>query len=317
MEFTQFFKTISSFLEQSDKSILIFTGSVYPHLFFTQLFEEFKKTVAFEIKCIDVQADVALYKVQLSTSFLGMSCLYWLGNLTVVKGKQKDDLFAFLKNYDGPHKIILFLDNLSFEQQHIMHIPLKDAYFLQDAKTFCGSLNLQQVSKVAFFLQQIYKIKNSYTLDELCFMMQYQHTVPADAKEFYQTWINRLVVPESSLFTLSQLFFEKKAEQFFTMWFSIKDMYGEIFWVSYWSEQLYKAYFFIRFTQDQNFAAAKQMSFGLPFSFMKTTYKQYQLDELQRAHDKLFFIDCALKNGGNNYLIDQWYVDFFEDQFKK
>ena len=90
-----------------------------------------------------------------------------------------------------------------------------------------------------------------------------------------------------------------------------------MFWVSFWSDQIYRSYFFIRFTQEENYAAAKQVSFGLSFSFLKQTYKMYTLQELQSLHQAIYALDIALKNGGNSYQLDQICVQFFSNFFKK
>ena len=165
-------------------------------------------------------------------------------------------------------------------------------------------------------MNQIYKIKNSYSLDELYLLKNYQDLLGADSKIFYQSWIARLVTADTSLFTLSQLFFEKKEKEFLKLWLQIKPLYSDMFWISYWSDQVYRAYFFIRFTHEENYATSKQVSFGLPFSFLKQTYKTYQLHELQGFHQAMYAIDIALKNGGSSYEIDKLYIDFFTGKFK-
>lgn len=314
-----FFKNLSDFLQESDQSVFIFTGSLYPHTFLMDLFDRIEKIVAVDIQSLDIQSsgDVS-YKANLETTFLGMQCVYWLGDLSALKAKQKDGFLDYIMHYQGPHKILLFLDG-KFEipnKKNIIGIAFKDKYFLEDAKNVFITQDLQQAQNNALFLQQMYKIKPSYSLDELFLVKNYQNLITTDSKEFYTSWITRLVTPESSLFTLSQLFFEKKEQHFLNMWLQVKSLYADMFWISFWSDQIYRAYFFITFTQEENFAAAKQVSFGLSFSFLKQTYKQYELQELRNVHQALFVVDTALKNGGTMYQIDQVLLEFLAGKFK-
>lgn len=318
MELSEFIKKAPSIIEKDEISVILIQGAVYPHLFFTQYFELLKSQISCDIKMIDVQSNDFNFKSQLSTSFLGMNCVYWLSNAGDLKLKQKDDVIKYLMGYQGPHTVIAFFDTKTSldQQKHLLLVSVRDRYFLDDAKLLWPTSDLEQSKKILFFLTQIYKLKSSYSLDELYLLKNYQDLLGTDSKIFYQSWVARLVTADTSLFTLSQFFFEKKEKDFFKLWLQIKPLYSDMFWVSYWSDQVYRAYFFIRFTHAENYAAAKHVSFGLPFSFLKQTYKMYQLHELQGFHQGMYTIDIVLKNGGNSYEIDQIYIDFFTGKFK-
>jgi hypothetical protein len=318
MEHSKYITQAVAALQNQSTSVIVFQAAAYSHIFFMQLFEYLKNQQSIDYKTIDIQSGDFAFKSQLSTSFLGMECTYSLGDTTTLKPKLKDDLVHYLQGYQGPHKVIMFVDEKTKMNQsaNLIVLAMKDKYFAQDAKSLWESKDSKQVQKTALFLHEVYKIKNSFTLDELCLLKNYQDLISGDAKEFYASWITRLVIPDTSLFTLSQLLFEKKEEAFFRLWLEIKPLYADMFWIAFWSDQLYRSYFFIAFTQQENFAAVKQVSFGLSFAFMKQSYKQYQLDELQRFHQAFYAIDTALKNGGNSYQIDQIYVDFFAGKFK-
>lgn len=318
MELSKFIKDASNILEQSDCSVVIFQGAAFSHLFFMQIFERIKAELSVDFKTIDIQSGDFGFKSQLGTSFLGMHCVYWLGDVSSLKAKQKDDVMQYLTAYSGPHKVIAFVDSKTeiTQNKHSVVVTMKDKYFFDDAKGLWITSDIKEAQKTALFLNNIYKIKNSFMLDELCLLKNYQDLITADSKEFYELWVTRLVIPDTSLFTLSQLLFEKKEEAFFRLWLQIKPLYADMFWISFWSDQLYRSYFFIAFTQEENFAAVKSVSFGLSFSFMKQSYKQYQLQELQKFHEALYAVDSSLKNGGSSYQIDQLYVEFFSGKFK-
>ena len=212
MELSEFIKKASTILAQDDCSVIVFQGATYPHLFFTQFVDTIKSQENCDLKIIDIQSNDFAFKSQLATSFLGMSCVYWLADGSSLKAKQKEDLIQYLVNYQGPHKVMVFFDaKTSFTaQKNLSLVMLKDRYFFDDAKALWAVSDVEQAQKIAFFLNQIYKAKTSFLLDELCQLKNYQDLLGADSKIFYQSWISRLVVADSSLFTLSQLFFEKK-----------------------------------------------------------------------------------------------------------
>ena len=319
MELSEYIKNASDLLEKSDSSVIIFQGTSYSHIFFMQFLDSIQNKLTGELKTIDIQSGDFLFKSQLETSFLGLNCAYWLGSTLTLKLKQKDQVINYLTSYSGPHKVMIFVDTKTEIKQskNVTVVKIKDKYFFDDAKKLWVDEDIKSAQKSAAFIRQIYKIKNSFTLDELFLIKNYQDLVTANSKEFYESWVTRLVVPDTSLFTLSQLLFEKKEKHFFQLWLQVKSLYSEMFWISFWSDQFYRAYFFIAFTQEENFLSVKQVSYGLSFSFMKQSYKKYSLHELQLVHNALYGIDTALKNGGNIYKIDQLYVDFFANKFKK
>jgi len=317
MELAEFIKKASTIVTQDQSSITIFQGASYPHLFFTHYFDSVKYQEGYDFKMLDIQSGDFTFKSQLGTSFLGMSCTYWLGNASSLKIKQKNELIDFLASYEGPHKVMVFFDiKTSFTPtQNLSVVHIKDKYFFNDAKLLWVA-NIEEAQKTAFFLNQIYKIKNSFSLDELFSLKNYQDLLGSEQKIFYKLWIPRLVEANTSIFTLSQFLFEKKENSFFQLWLEMKPLYSDMFWVSFLSDQMYRAYFFIRFTHEKNYAAAKQISFGLSFSFLKQTYKQYDLQELKNVHQALYALDGTLKNGGNSYQLDQICIQFFSNDFK-
>ena len=111
MELSKYSKDAAKLLEQSDSSVVIFQGAVYSHLFFMHLFDRLKTELTVDFKTIDMQCSDFGFKSQLATSFLGMHCVYWLGDASGLKAKQKDDLMQYLAAYSGPHKVIIFVDS--------------------------------------------------------------------------------------------------------------------------------------------------------------------------------------------------------------
>ena len=313
MEFHTFLKNAPDALSKDNNSVVIFQGNSYPRLFFTNFFQKISSKLSDELKTIDVQVGDCSLQSQLSTTFLGITCTYWLGDCSVLKGKQKEKLASFLMNYQGPHKVIAFFDNKTAlkKNDYLSLIPLQDSYGFDDVKSLFSSLDVKEAQKTAYFLNKMYKKKRNFSLDEIYLLQGYQALLGNDLQAFCDTWMQRLVVADQSLFTLSQLFFERQEKQFFKMWLTIKPLYADMFWVSFWSEQIYRAYFFIYFSNIRDYQSAKKVSFGLPFSFMKYSFQQHRLKELHNMHTQVYMVDDSLKNGGHSYKIDQLFMQFF------
>ena len=88
-----------------------------------------------------------VFKSQLSTSFLGMSCLYWLSDASSLKAKQKEDFIQFLMNYKGPHKVMVFFDTKTSiaASKSISLVEIKDRYF---------KVNIADNNRIVEILQQ-------------------------------------------------------------------------------------------------------------------------------------------------------------------
>lgn len=319
MEQLHYINHTLALVQQSAHPVILFQAASYAPIFFGQLTESIKSSIDTPFSIIDPTISDFAYRSQLETSFLGMQSIFWLGDCSNLKPKQKADLLKYLADYQGPHIVLFFLDTKTelADLQGCKTIVVKDKFFVEDCKGLWLTDTPQQIQKNNLFIQQLYTIKNSFLLDELCLLKKYQQLITTNSKEFYDSWVSKLVVPDSSLFTLSQLLFEKNEDAFFKAWLAISPLYSEMFWITFFSDQVYRAYFFIATTSQEQFALAKQISYGLSFSFTKQTYRQYQLLELQQLHDALYQVDTGLKNGAHRYTIDHLLFDFFAGRFAK
>ena len=71
-----------------------------------------------------------------------------------------------------------------------------------------------------------------------------------------------------------------------------------MFWVSFWSDQFFKAYCYI-FQKQQGKIVSKYETYGLPFSFLRFDWKKHNLESLQQCHQRIYHVDTVLKTGGN------------------
>lgn len=316
MELTEFFKNFSSICAHR-YPIICFTGKEYQSLFFEKLQKFFEQQTGQSIKKINTEQDLAEVQVALASTFLGQTHWYSLGNLGAISSKKKRaDYLRFVISYKGPHRLLVFIpeaDKTTIPAD-LIECEIQATYTSDQVKKISILYEDEKPEVAAYFFSKLYRIKKEYSLDQLCLLKEYAKLLGKNMNEFFNEWIEKLIVSDVSLFHLSQLFFEKNAAEFFSKWQQVRENYSDQFWTSYFSEQLFKAYFVVEHggfvPSDQ-----KQLQFGLSFSFLKHDWKLYGARELKYAHQKMYEIDLSLKSGGSPYQLDSFFISFFNGVF--
>ncbi|MCX5923601.1 MAG: hypothetical protein NTU89_03475 [Candidatus Dependentiae bacterium] len=320
MEITEFFAQTSSVLAENN-SVVLFTGKSYSPLFFDRLLIFIQKNVDQPLKKINLESDLSEIQISLHTTFLGQTQLYWFGDLSLISSKKKrSDWVKFISTYRGPHRIVGFVEQEEIEASglskttSLVLISIQESYKSDQIRKISILYNAVKPEVAVLFFTKLYRINKEYSLDQICLLQDYAGLLGKNMDSFFDSWVEKLVVSDISLFYLSQLFFEKKAEEFFVKWSAVRPYYSDQFWTTFFSEQLFKSYFYVqwggRVPADQ-----RQISFGLPFSFLKQDFKLYTTFELQAAHQKMYEIDLALKSGGSQYRLDAFFALFFAGDF--
>ena len=194
-------------------------------------------------------------------SFLGSSNIYWLKDCSSVTGKDYKQLYTYLQNYQGPHSIILFVAKdaaVTFDRYHLVDIPdyVDKKLFMQLAdKEYPGFIQKYKAAITALF-----NTIESLEFERTYMMMRYITLLGSTAASCVHEWLGAVVTPNTSLFTLSQYFFAKQPRSFFTTWATIKDEYADAFWISFWSEQLWRAYYYSKYMQTQHISPRQRVS---------------------------------------------------------
>jgi hypothetical protein len=105
------------------------------------------------------------------------------------------------------------------------------------------------------------------------------------------------VTPQASLFALSDAIFQKNKKLALPLWHSVRDTFSIQFWLSFWSEQTWRAYWYIILMRAGRVSDAKKIAYRLPYSFIQKVWRQYDPNALIKAHAFLYDIDSASKNG--------------------
>lgn len=298
--------------------ILIFRTEVYSVLFFSKflnLLVNNSLRLDYILQVVD-PSNISLtnFKIDTQVSFLSSKSIFWI-NLFNIDIKIKNEWIDFLNSYSGEHFIVCCMNTESeiINTQSIMiDIP---EYINMALYKNIFSFFYPQSPFDSVFVKNIYEVHSSINLDDSITIMQYSILLGRKVDDFISTWLDKIVSKDSSLFTLSQYFFAKQEKVFLLYWLSIKNSYGEEFWLVFWSEQIWQAIVFINIAVKSGVAEAKKYTTRLPFSFIKNDWRLHDVTFLIKVYNSLYDLDYALKNGKLSAgAIDLWYMKFFKSR---
>lgn len=325
MNFTDFLNqtTNKSFWEK--QIVICFTGKEYSFLFLNNLFKLLQKnnTLPASYQPLLLEStDENKLQSHLQQSFLGQKTFYWLGECEIKEtAKNKIKSLDFLIAYKGPNFIAFYINKdkitakVSNALKKITLIELEqcdEILFKKIATIFGKNFNKEKLNIV----KKIFLKTKNISLDQAFLLMQYVEIISTKAAEkSYEYLLNITATIKPELYTLSQNFFTRQPKPFFYAWSKIHQDYPEIFWISFWAEQIWRAFYVTKFLKENNFAKAKSLSFRLPFSFLKTDWKNFSLNELANAYQFLYTSDFKLKTGSTICSLDMFYLNHFLGNF--
>ena len=299
MNVQSFLQNYTSGYASEKEKVIVLKGYEYTPLFFSILLEKIKENPDQTVKVVSEEIDIVSLFSQLSTSFLGSTAVYWLSNVSHYKPAQQKKLLQFLQTYQGPHVVMLYIsDKIVLNPEHGVLVEMEKEYAYDSVKAIASLYSEQNLTGIIYFLRMLFQKKKMYGLEELCLLLQYQMVLGKNQDLFFEQWFAKLTMDDYSLFYVSELFFAKKNDAFVEYWDGVFNQYSEMFWVSFWSDQLYKAYCYT-FQMQQGRIVSKYETYGLPFSFLKFDWKKHSLEHLQKSHQKIYQVDFALKNGAS------------------
>jgi hypothetical protein len=262
-------------------------------------------------------------KAQLEISFLGMKRIYVLKNTVSLDAASKREWQSYLAAYKGPHTLFFF-ESLGKPTRGKKTAPISspesspEGHMTVELPEMVETALYKELFSFFFplvpydpgFARSLFSRNASVSLDDACRLMGYHLVVGRNTVPFFDKWYPKLVLPEASLFTLSQCLLGKSTQQFFRQWKACKDDYPPEFWIAYWSDQLWQAALFVRKARMYGLAEAKNGYYKLPFKFMSSDWQRYTPQLLISAHNKLYELDYALKNGADEYGLELWYHRF-------
>jgi hypothetical protein len=291
----------------------------YPIIFFSYLFSWLRRqtTVSLEridLSCIDVSRAIAL----MQTTFLGNQHLYWLSGITQLEKKKAQELRDFIQSYNGPH-ILIVIDDQEYKSQsahHVLSLTVPEECDMALYKLM-NSVFMPELRQNSSLITTLWTYYDQLPLDTACMLMKYAQLVPTMDEKAIDEWINKVIAPDTSLFSLSTYLFAKNSTMFFKLWKKVEPLYSPAFWVIFWSEQFWRAHYMVRYLSAKQPVMAKKIAYKLPFSFIQRDWKKVTIDELGKAHAYLYTIDWHVKNNGNSLILELFYSQFLQGAFKK
>ena len=311
---------LKQFLAQAKKpefwatpQAIVFRGEGYPVLFFTRLFA-FLRGQGAPARQTLLMATTPPPEVQrtLAQSFLGTSNVYWLGEVPLKPTKKDEKLLAYIGNYQGPHTIAYFVHNdAKGVGQHALQVllpaGLSEHRFREMGTLLCGEQVLRQGEVIAQVFMQSMEIE----LDVACMLYDYLELLSARTAPSFTAQLSKIIQPQTSLHALSKAFFERKGREFFSLWSQVKGNYSDMFWLTFFSEQLWQACHVVGLQRAGKLHDAKRVGYRLPFSFFKTTWRKVNPHKLAKAHALLYQGDYALKRGSSFPVLDYFFSKHF------
>lgn len=296
------------------QSVIYFTGSEYPSLFFMHMRLLMQKD--FLVEVIDMaQEETVVVMNRLSTSFLGNRVVYFITGIDTDSRAKGFNFFTYLESYSGPHIIVLHAPQEKLSQdKHVLIITIPDKVDKLLFSVLISWFNVSASTQVKDFTQRLFDRIDQLSFEQACILMRYA-PLGVNEKLFFEKWLSFIITPEQSMFSLSQYLFQKDAHQFFIQWKQVMDAYSVQFWIVFWSEQLWRASMFIHLSKQRNYADARKIAFRLPFSFINRDWRSYTGNELIAAHDFLYQLDYRSKNSDNLVGLDLFYSRFLSSQF--
>ena len=299
-------------------SLINFIAPFYPILFFSFLRRYLSSKVGKQLQSVDCSVvQIEQFTAELSIAFLSHTQCYWAGNISALDAKTKKKFLTVFKDYHGPHQLWFYTEQLENDIKKnkdclVVELPLDITPEM--VKKFSNLFLPPRKTNDAIIDLLFARTGGNLSLDNACLLLHYVTLLSRPLlKEFMNEWLDVLLVPEKSLFTLSTLFFSKKADSFFELWHDLQHEYPPQFWISYWSEQIFRATYFVKYARANKFLEAKNIAYRLPFTLIKKDWKNLTSKELAQAHHLLYDIYYRLKNGGTSYSLDFFYAKFFNN----
>ena len=304
MELKEFFRQPTEAI--ADQSVVYFVHKdTYPLLFFASLLKRVDQLLA-KITRLDVQEGAKQQVIaQLETSFLGSKQFFWLGDISSLSVKEQQWWREYLASYVGPNTILYSVneqDAIKEANGRAILLPEKVTARISRSlfKFLMGRLQPMDERR----LDELFMQTDFLELDASCLLFEYLQLLGQNTSLFLKKWLHRLVVPQASLFRLSQSLFAQQAMPFMRQWTQVKDYYPDQFWIAYWSEQFWRALWYCHFMQQKKVAQAKKIGYRLPFSFLQKDYRRYDTAFLKEMHRACYLLDDMLKHGGDSIGLD-------------
>lgn len=158
----------------------------------------------------------------------------------------------------------------------------------------------------------LYNLRPNLSLDDSLIFIEHGACVSRKGWDFFAEYSENLLASTVQMRDLSEFFWTKDATKFFSAWSKIAQEYPEQFWISYWSNQFFLAYFFIeRASSGVKVTPVGQEHALSPNFTWKQGWKRYTKQQCAALHNRLYEVDCELKNGSDEMALQFFFSTHF------
>lgn len=319
MSFQDFLTVAQTGSWWQDSCVVTFTGAEYPTSFFALFFSRLKTLGVLPAPYQKINLETTDKKELQATLLqapLGMNSFFWLGNIS--ENKDAKDVQQKLTGYGGPHHLAYFVKTTpqtTKASQTALTIPSTLDFMLFEALAQFAGITLDAKKKT--ITKRLFANTNGINIELCCMIMQYLELTSSRTIDECAPFLTNIIGQSPMLSTLSEHFFAQQPAKFFPIWSVLEAEYPPVFWITFWSEQIWRAHHVIGFLQKKEFAAAKRMSIRLPYSFINRDWQKTDQTTLAKALEFLYGMDYAFKRGSTFHTLDLFYVRYFTGALKE
>ncbi len=318
LPFSKIFEPNFSLFSILENKIIYFTGNEYQGIFIPFFLKRVQSIKNITINYIDIDnTDINIVKSKLEMSFLGQKSYFWLGNLSDISEKKRKELNNYLNSYAGNNIIFAFTNSdLIDEKKNNFVIDCDFVFNFEQLKNLVIFFDPNISKNTLYSLEKLFKNLKKINLDQAYILNRYTILLGTKTEEFTNKWRDKVLTFDESIFNLSKHFFSKDTKSFYNSFDTMSKEYQSIFWISFWSEQLFRSWAYLNFKMAKNEVEAKKIAYKLPFSFINYDWKKTSISELANAHNFIYNIDYNMKNGSSEASLDLFYCKFLSGCFK-
>ncbi len=244
-------------------------------------------------------SDVSAFTAQLSQSFLGQSLVYWMiiPAATQKTAKVRQQVLQFLTTYTGPHTVwaVISPDEV-IEGRSVPRIAVPATISAPQLLSLAEMLNMVRSATVIDGLEIVPR-RSDLSLDAATLLLVHAGYVPTRNRDEAVTFLRQLLPQDISVSMLAELFFKQEWTAFVHEWARVSSSYSDMFWISFWTEQLWRAYWVCWYMQRGQQTRARSIGYRLPAAVMNGGWRTLDRETLRLQYEKMVLLDAGIKRG--------------------
>jgi hypothetical protein len=242
--------------------------------------------------------------------------LFWLTQAHIdLTARETEQLYNIFKRATAQNRYFVYSPTL--DEKKIISPASVLAIILPERCTQADASAVQQLLGIVLppakeaVVHEIMRQHERLTIDDVAMLIRYVSLTGVRDLPNARARLSELYQSDSSLFDLSSLFFAGKKKEFFSVWDQLYGNYPPVFWVSFWSDLVWRAYHFIMYQQNSKSAEAKKIGSRLPFNFVQQQWKTTNPERLLQAFHFLYEVDLRLKKSSEFCGLDLFFTRYF------